>query len=146
MRACIIYVESMQDRAKSLASELELAGYIVCLHVAPAQEVREAQAGVPVSQEIERCLAEADVCFFLVQEELERGSELGLTVLRAVSLGKSIIGIVDGVHIPELIDDHAASILGANDAGHLDAAKGAVVRTHPAASKTTRKIDRVKCQ
>ena len=146
MRACIIYVESMRERAKSLASELELAGYVVCSHLASAQEVHEVQAGVPVSQEIEQCLAEADVCFFLVQEELERGSDLGLTVLRAVSLGKSIIGIVDGVHIPELIDDHAASVLGANDASHLDAAKGTVVRTHPAASKTARKIDRIKCQ
>lgn len=146
MRVCIIYVKLMEERAKSLESELKKNGHTVCSHLAFIEQVRSAQDGMSVSQEIEKCLIGADVCYFLTQDDIARDGEVGLAVLRAVSLGMLIIGVVDGGTVPELIDDHATSVLGPNDVGHLDAVTGAVIRTHPAAAKSPRKISRVKCQ
>jgi hypothetical protein len=88
----VIFVIRLEDKAVSIAANLESEGFKVCLHCASEEDVRAAKGGAAVNSDIAKCLDGADVCVFLIDDQ-DQFSGLGWA---AVGAGARVVGVLVG--------------------------------------------------
>lgn len=145
-KACIVFTTGLEPKAQAVSQQLNEQGYEVCMAEAEQEEVEAAQAGQPVSSEIQSCIGNAAISIFLIPEEnygcLEGAAE------HAAARGKNIVAIAENVEtLPQVFDDHATSVLTIDSPRLSDVIQGEHVWERADGSLSPeRKINRVKCQ
>lgn len=148
-RACLIYVIATEAMRAPAKSRLEAQGYDVCEVKAEVEDAVAAQAGshtLPAA--LAECIAQSDLCVFLLPEEADADGLIGAAAGMAGGLDKPSVCVVAGdrEEYPAEVDDHASIVR--EDSDKLDdAICGGEVREAPDRSPSPdRKIDHVRCQ
>ncbi|MBX9403153.1 hypothetical protein K4L06_17730 [Lysobacter sp. BMK333-48F3] len=96
-KACVIYVNSNKDELPRVQEELEQNGYAVCSALASTEAARGLlHDESDVSETIRNCISNAELCIFLIPEELEQDGEIHGAASVAGQLGKRMVGLVGG--------------------------------------------------
>lgn len=97
MKACIIYVKSTQAEVTPTKQRLMEVGYAVCESLASIDEANAAQLGAAdLPRKISECIANADLCIFLLPENESDDGCIGGAASMSSRLGKRMVGIVAG--------------------------------------------------
>lgn len=148
-RACLVYVTATEAMRAPVRARLDAQGYEVCEVKAEVEDALAAQAGAsPLPVELAECIAQSELCIFLLPEESEMDGLIGAAAGMAGGLDKQSVCVVAGgrEEYPAEVDDHASIVR--EDSDRLDdAICGTEVREAPDRSPAPdRKIDHVRCQ
>jgi hypothetical protein len=149
-RACLIYVTATAALRGSVKARLEARGYNVCEVKAEVDDALAAQGGsADLPAELVECIAQSEMCVFLLPTEAEGDGLIGSAAGMAGGLDKQMVCVVAGNRgeYPTELDDHAQAIV-RQDSGRLDdAIGGAEIRELPGYSPSPdRTINHVRCQ
>jgi hypothetical protein len=148
--ACLIYVAATADRRQAVAEKLRQSGYQVREFKAPLNDALAARAGLPgIPATLAQCIADADLCVFLLPEAAENDGTLNSLAEFANQSGKRVVGIAAGARhqYPECFEDNAASMLRENSARLSEAIRGANIWERPDRSLVDdRIIEHQRCQ
>lgn len=145
-KACIVFTVGLDQEARTVSEQLNEKGFEVCMAVAEQEEVEAAQAGQPVSTEVQSCIDNSSISIFLVPEQEHECLEGAAG--HAVACGKTIVVIAENVEsLPQIFDDHANSVL-TIDSPRLSAVIHGdhVWERADGTPASKRDIDRVDCQ
>ena len=149
-RACLIYVTAMAGVRGAVRAELEADGYAVCEVKAELEAALAAQAGASdLPPDLTVCIAQADVCVFLLPEAVEGDGLLGAAAALSQRLGKRMVGVVAGGRdrYPAALDDGAQAVVRQGSSQLRAAVGGAEVWEGPGGSPVPDRIIRhVRCQ
>jgi hypothetical protein len=149
-RACLIYVPATAAGRATVFQELEAKGYSVCEVEATLGEAKVVQSGLPaLSEELRACLADAELCVFLLPENAADDAGIELAADAADGSEKRIVGVVAGARAayPQVLDDGAESMLRVGSKRLAAAIAGESAWEAPGGTPATiRPIKRVRCQ
>lgn len=145
MKACLVYVVEMKAEAESLANRLRTDGFEVCLELVDAVVAQALSAGEGVPTNVLECIRSADVCYFLLDGNVDLAAGIDESLRFAAGDGKRIVAIVEG-QLPVAVDDLASTVLVPGSASASAAATENVPSDHPGRPGGRRHIERVKCQ
>lgn len=96
-KACVIYVRATESELPRVNRELEQEGYTVNAVLATAQDLRSIRNDSnDISDALRQCIADADLCVFLIPEEEENDGGIGGGAGFARQMGKRIVVLVGG--------------------------------------------------
>lgn len=148
--ACLVYVAATANKRQAVVDRLHREGYQVREFKAPLKDALSAKAGrTPIPAALAQCIADADLCVFLLPEAEQDDCILGAAVELAGGSGKRVIGVVSGDRhqYPEGFEDIAESML-RHGSDRLEAAiRGDKIWERPDRSPVEdRKITHQRCQ
>lgn len=145
-KACIVFTAGLDREARTVSERLNEKGFDVCMAVAEQEEVEAAQAGQPVSEEVQSCIDNASISIFLVPEQDYECLEGAAG--HAVACGKTIVVIAENVEsLPQIFDDHANSVLKIDSPRLGDAIQGDQIWERADGTPASKRdIDRIDCQ
>jgi 3-hydroxyisobutyrate dehydrogenase-like beta-hydroxyacid dehydrogenase len=148
-RACLIYVTATEALRAPVKARLEAQGFDVCEVKADLEDALAAQEGATqLPAALADCIAQSDLCVFLLPEEAGGDGLIGAAAGMAGGLDKQSVCVVAGgrEEYPAEIDDHASIVR--EDSERLDdAICGTEVHEAPDRSPAPdRKIDHIRCQ
>ncbi len=149
-KACLIYVTATLKLRESARARLEKEGYDVCETLADIDEATTVKLGdAPVSDNLKACIDDADICVFLLPEDVGADGCMGSGAGYASEIGKPFIAVVEGEReaLPPSFDDDAAGVVRDCDEGLTGAINGDPSFKKPDGTNVPpRKTDHVKCQ
>ncbi|WP_368934499.1 hypothetical protein [Alcaligenes faecalis] len=146
-KACVVYTEELKEEVPTITEELQKKGFDVCVSDADLEIAKAAQAGNlgDVNAEVKECIANAEICIFLIPEKTPK-SITGAAECARVSGGKIIAVVEDIKSIPQIFDELATAVVCVDSPQLPEALGGEEVWEVPMASPEGRKITRIKCQ
>lgn len=149
-KACLVFVTATADQRAAVRSQLETDGLTVCEVRADLEDAIAGQSGSDVlPQGLEACMADAEVCVFLLPDQPEEDGMLAGAAAGADASGKTLVCVVTGARTvyPEIFQDAAESLLRDGSSSLSEAVSGGSVWEGADKSRVTkRKMTHVKCQ
>ncbi|MCZ8408436.1 hypothetical protein SB816_04460 [Achromobacter sp. SIMBA_011] len=146
-KACVVYTEGLKGAVPTVTEELQKKGFDVCLSAADLEIAEAAQAGhlENVNAEVKECIANAEICIFLIPQKAPE-SITGAAECARASGGKIIAVVEDVKSIPQIFDELATALVCVGSPQLPEALGGEEIWEAPKQSPEGRKIARVKCQ
>jgi len=146
-KACVVYTEGLKEAVPIVTEELQKKGFDVCVSAADLEIAEAAQAGnlEEVSVEVKECIANAEICIFLIPQKAPKSITAAAECARA-SGGKIVAVVEDIKSIPQIFDELATAVVCVGSPQLPDALGGEEVWEAPMESPEGRKITRIKCQ
>lgn len=146
-KACVVYTEGLKGAVPVVTEELIKKGFDVCVSAADLEVAEAAQAGhlEEVNREVRECIANAEICIFLIPQKAPECITGAAECARA-SGGKIIAVVEDVKSIPQIFDEIATAIVCVGSPQLPEALDGEEVWEAPKESPEGRKITRIKCQ